>query len=70
MVKIGKWDYKDDVMETVKIKKILREDINKFCKKNNIKKCDLISNFYKAILIKYKDGSLSASNGYITLKLF
>ena len=69
MVKIGKWDYPSDVMETVKINKKIRDDLSEFCKKRKINKSKLVENFYKSILIKLGDGSLNASSGYITLNI-
>jgi hypothetical protein len=63
------YDYPDDVMETVKINKMIRDDISKFCKNKKLSKSKLIENFYKAILIKFRDGSLGVSNGYITLNI-
>jgi len=69
MVKIGKWDYPSDVMETVKINKKIRDNLSEFCKKRKINKSKLVENFYKSILIKFGDGSLNASSGYITLNI-
>ena len=69
MVKIGKWDYPSDVMETVKINKKIRDNLSEFCKKRKINKSKLVENFYKSILIKLGDGSLNASSGYITLNI-
>ena len=69
MVKINKWDYPDDVMETVKINKKLREEINKICKEKKINKGKLIEEFYKTILLRFKEGSLNASQGYLTINI-
>jgi len=70
MVRVGKWDYPDEVMETVKINKKIRKDMSEFCKKKKINKSKLIENFYKSILIKFRDGSLNASSGYLTMNIF
>ena len=56
-------------METVKIDKKIRDDISAFCKKRKIKKSKLVEDFYKSILIKFRDGSLNAASGYITLNI-
>jgi len=69
MIKIGKYDYPNDVMETVKINKVLREEINKICKKKKIIKSKLIEEFYKTILLRFKEGSLNASQGYLTINI-
>ncbi len=69
MVKIGKWDYPNDVMETVKINKELREEVNKIFKEKKINKGKLIEEFYKTILLRFKEGSLNASQGYLTINI-
>jgi hypothetical protein len=70
MVKIRNWNYPNDVMDTVKINKKIRDDISELCKKKKIIKSKLIEDFYKSILIKFRDGSLNASNGYLTMNIF
>ena len=57
-------------METVKIDKKIRDDMSEFCKKKKINKSKLIEDFYKSILIKFRDGSLNATSGYVTLNIF
>jgi len=69
MVSIGKYNYPDDVMETVKINKILREEVNKICKEKGINKGKLIEEFYKTIRLRFKEGSLNASQGYLTINI-
>jgi len=69
MVNIGKYFYPEEVMETVKMNKKIRNDISEFCKKRKINKSKLVENFYKAILLRFKDGSL-AVGGYITINIF
>ena len=59
MVKIGKYNYESDVMETVKINKKVRDDISLFCKKKGINKSKLIEEFYnhdKGIVIPTYQG--------------
>jgi hypothetical protein len=71
-IKSGKktWDYPNDVMDTNKINKKIRDDFSEFCKKRDINKGKLVEDFYKSILIKFRDGSLSISSGYLTLNIF
>jgi hypothetical protein len=64
------YDYKKDVMETVKIPKVLRDDVNKLFKEKKINKSKLIEEFYKTIILRFKEGSLAASNGYLTMNIF
>ena len=64
------WDYPNDVMDTNKLNKKIRDDIYKLCKDKKINKGKLVEEFYKAILIKFRDGSIAASNGYITMNIF
>jgi len=68
-MKIGKYEYPDDVMETVKIKKTVRDEINEFCQIYNIIKSKLVENFYKKILKRFRDGSLEASKGYFSINV-
>ncbi len=70
MVKIGKYNYPYDVMETVKINKSIRDETKKFCKENKINKSVLVEEFYKTILLRNRDGSIDATSGYVTLNLF
>ena len=69
MVKIGKYDYPDDVMETVKINKALKEEAKKIFKEKGINKGKLIEEFYTTIRLRFKDGSLNASQGYLTINI-
>jgi len=69
MVKVGDYDYPDDVMDTMKINKVVRDEIKKYCKEKKINKGKLIEEFYKAIILRHKDGSLDATNGYITINI-
>ena len=70
MVKVGAYDYPEDVMETVKINKKIKEDLAKFCKEKKINKSKLIESFYKNILLKFRSGSLNISRGYLTMNIF
>ena len=69
-VSVGKYQYPDDCFETLKIDKKIRDDFNEFCKQKKIVKCQLIQEFYKTILVRFKDGSMNAQNGYLTMNIF
>ena len=64
------YDYPTKIMETLLIDKNIRDEISKFCKDRKIKKSRLIENFYKTILIRFRDGSLNVSSGYVTINIF
>jgi len=74
MVKIKQknktYNYEGKIMETVMISKDLRTEINKICKERKINKSKLIEEFYKTILLRFKEGSLNASQGYLTINIF
>jgi len=70
MLKIGDYEYPEDCMETVKINKKIRDDLSKLCKSKKINKSKLIENFYKSILLKFQEGSLNISSGYLTINIF
>jgi len=69
MVKVGDYDYSNDVMDTNKIPKSIRDEISDLCKKLKLNKGKLVEEYYKAILLRFRDGSLDASNGYVTLNI-
>ena len=69
MVKIGRYNYEGKVIETVMIPKDLRTEINKICKDRKIIKGKLIEEFYRTILLRFKEGSLNASQGYLTINI-
>ncbi len=69
MVQIGKYNYPDKIMETVMISKDLRDKVNKIFKEKKINKGKLIEEFYKTILLRFKEGSLNASAGYLTINI-
>ncbi len=70
MVQIGKYDYPGDVMDTAKISKNIHDEIKILFKEKKINKGKLLEEFYKKILIRFKDGSLNASSGYLTINIF
>jgi len=59
----------DKKMETLLINTKIKDDFKTFCKKKRINKSKLIEEFYKTILLRFHDGSLNASNGYITINI-
>lgn len=68
-MKTGKYDYPNDIRETVKINKKIRDEFNEFCKLKGIVKSKLIEKFYRTILIRHHDGSLDASKANLTINL-
>lgn len=68
-MRIKDWNYENKVMETVLIEKQIRNDIKKFCKEKAINKSKLVEEFYKTVLMRFKDGSLNASQGYCTINI-
>ncbi len=69
MVKVKNTDYPNDVMDTNKVNKNVRDELSKLCKKMKINKGKLVEEFYKLILIRFKDGSLNATSGYLTMNI-
>ena len=69
MVQRGKYNYPNLMGDYNLINIQIRKDISDFCKKRGINKSKLIEEFYKAILIRFRDGSLNASGGYITINI-
>ena len=70
-VKSGKktYDYKNEVMTIAKIPRNLRDDIRKLFKKMKINQSKLIEELFRLILIRFKDGSLNATSGYLTINI-
>ena len=65
----GKEYVYEKIQENVLIDSRLRELFNVFCKENKVKKNKLIEDFYKAILMNDKDGSLNATKGFVTVNV-
>lgn len=63
------YEYPNDCGEYVQINKKIKEDFAQFCKDKKINKSQLIENFYKTILLRFRDGSLNNSAGYITMHI-
>ena len=63
------YNYSSKKNETLILDGTIKDDISKFCKARKINKSKLVEEFYKTILIRFKDGSLSASNGYVTMNI-
>jgi hypothetical protein len=69
-IKSGKgYEYKYKAHESILIDKRIREDMSKLAKEKKINKSKLIEEFYKTILLRFREGSLNASDGYITLNI-
>jgi len=65
----GKEYVYDKKQENLLISSLVKDSIDVFCKKNKIKKSDLVEKFYKSILMNYTDGSLKKTNGFVTLNI-
>jgi len=74
MVKIkgkkGKvWDYPHKKHESVLINDRIKTEFSIFCKKHKLNKSKLVEDFYTAILVRMREGSLNSTNKYITMRL-
>ena len=69
MVSVRKYNYGDKVMETVIIDKKVHDDLRKVCRDKKLNKSRLVEEFYKAILLRFREGSLNPTNTYITLNV-
>ena len=65
----GKEYVYDKKQENLLISTMIKVSIDDFCKKNKIKKSNLVERFYKAILMNYHQGSLNATRGFVTLNI-
>ena len=61
------YDHKSD--EHLYVEKSLKIEFAKFCKEKGINKSKMIQEFYKKVLLAWHDGTLNASNGYITFNI-
>ena len=70
-IKTGKkvYNYEEDVLISAKIPKELRDTARSLFKKMKINQGKLFEELLKLIILRYKDGSLNASNGFITLNV-
>jgi len=59
----------DKKQENLIISSMIKDSMDEFCKKNKLKKCDLVEKFYKSIILNYHDGSLEATKGFVTLNI-
>ena len=63
------YNYKEKTMESAFLDKKIKKKFSEFCKKRGINKSKLIEEFYKTILLRFHDGSLNCSQGYITMNI-
>jgi len=63
------WHYENKKNETLILDAQIKDDMAKICKQKRINKSKLVEEFYKTIILRMKDGSLNATNGYITLNI-
>lgn len=70
--KIGNkvYEYENMVLESLRISKVLRDEINKFCKEKNIVKSKLLGHFYESILDENTSGDLNITKGFLTINVF
>jgi len=61
------YDYSGKALDTSIIDKKIREDFSKFCKEKKIVKSKLIEEFFRKILLRFREGNLNEANGYITI---
>lgn len=64
------YEYENMVIESLKIPRILRDEINKLCKEKNIVKSKLIEYFYESILSGIVSGDLNITKGFLTINIF
>jgi len=73
MVKISngrkEYDYANKKFEIFLISKTLKEDFAALCKELKMNKTRLLEEFYKAILLRFREGSLNHSSAYIALNI-
>lgn len=73
MVKISNghktYEYKNKKHETNFIDKKIRDDFAKLCRDKKIIKSKLVEDFYKRILLRFKEGNLNETNSYITINV-
>lgn len=73
MVKFSKggrvYDYPNKAVDSNFITKNIRDDFLKFCKEKKINKSKLIEEFYRTILLRFRDNSLNRAEGYVTMKI-
>lgn len=64
------YDYSNKAIDNSLIDKKIRDDFAEMCKKLKITKSKLVEEFYKTLIIRYKEGTLTEVNSYITLNVF
>lgn len=64
------YSYPNKAFDLVLLDKTLKEDFNKVCKSKKLSKSKLLEEFYKLILLRFREGSLNTSSGYITINIF
>jgi hypothetical protein len=64
------YSFPDKIMETLFMDKAIKQDMRKVCKEQKINKSKLIEEFYKTIILRFREGSLNTTNGYITINIF
>lgn len=67
--KYGDYDYSGKSQDLTLINKNIKEDISKFCKGHQLSKSKLVEEFYKTILLRFREGNLNKINAYITINV-
>lgn len=63
------YEYKNKKNEVNIIDKTIRDDFARLCKEKKIVKSKLIEEFYKRILLRFREGNLNETNSYITINV-
>lgn len=61
--------YKNKIREGLIIDKKIREDFTKFCREKKLIKSKIVEKLYKAVNIKFREGSMNQFNGYVTIDI-
>lgn len=61
------YDYPHMAMDTYFVNKVIKEDFSKFCKEHKINKSQLVEDFMKRVVLRFKAGSTNQAVGYITV---
>ena len=63
------YKYPDKKMDTSCIDKKISKDFAKLCKDHKINKSKLLEEFYKKALLRFREGNLNETNGYLTIDI-
>jgi regulatory protein YycI of two-component signal transduction system YycFG len=63
------WNYPTKVQELVLIEKNVKDDFNKICKEKKINKSKLIEEFYRTLILRFKQDTINQSGGYVSMNI-